>query len=254
MTGEAYNKITKRGDKGIIFRDRDSTTASSGNLVIAPHSDVIGGIRITADSKVSINKQVPTVELDVSGSIMASGSIDITNGASIRGGMIVSTGNVNVQNGNVFAQRIGITTNGTNLAPSLYWSNEASETDADTGFYHPTDGQISVITNKAEIMNITQNGVTVTGALNISEIVKSTHLELTQKGTNSLPAIYWSNGSTTGEIGTDTGISHPGDGEISVISNGTERMRVTQNGVSVNGNLIVNGILSANIAYSVQTF
>jgi filamentous hemagglutinin len=238
MSNEAYNKITKLGDKGIIFRDRDSTPASSGNLVIAPHSNSIGGIRITADSKVGINKQLPTVELDVSGAIQASGRITVggglvvtSGGASITGGATVSSGNINIVNGIVSTQRVALTQDGNSSTPAIYWANSVtSEFGNDTGFSHPADGQISVITNSSERMRVTPGGVTVSGDISTSGKVSTDSLELKNNGTLTNPAIYW-----TGNGGTDTGINHS-DGQISIITNQNERLRVNDTTVSVFSN------------------
>jgi hypothetical protein len=63
-----YNQIALNNDKGIIFTEG---TVDTGNLVIAPHSTSIGGIRINSSGNVGIKKSSPTTALDVNGTVTA---------------------------------------------------------------------------------------------------------------------------------------------------------------------------------------
>ena len=63
-----YNPITLNQDKGIIFTQGSVNT---GNLVIAPWSNSIGGIRINSSGNVGIKKSSPTTALDVDGTVTA---------------------------------------------------------------------------------------------------------------------------------------------------------------------------------------
>ncbi len=64
----AYNPIVLDQDKAIIFTEG---TTEAGNLVIAPHSSSVGGVRITSSGNVGIKKASPSTALDVNGTVTA---------------------------------------------------------------------------------------------------------------------------------------------------------------------------------------
>lgn len=68
LSGSAYNNITLAQDTGIFFNQ-------SYGLVIAPHRFNMSGIRINNIGNVGICNANPTVALDVTGDIKASGNI-----------------------------------------------------------------------------------------------------------------------------------------------------------------------------------
>jgi hypothetical protein len=91
-----YNPRSSIGDVGIIWGQLGSGT--NGNLVIAPHSDSAGGLKIKADGTVGINTATPSnATLDVSGSLrVGSGDTGIINlgqsgGGGFRSAYIQST-------------------------------------------------------------------------------------------------------------------------------------------------------------------
>ena len=63
-----YNPIVLDQDKAIIFTEG---TTETGNLVIAPHSSSVGGVRITSSGNVGIKKASPSTALDVNGTVTA---------------------------------------------------------------------------------------------------------------------------------------------------------------------------------------
>jgi hypothetical protein len=67
------------------------------------------------------------------------------------------------------------------------------------------------------------------------------------KSTDKIPTLCFVDGAY------NTGINHPQDDVISVVV-GTDRLVVTSGGATVNGNLVVTGTISGNLAYSVQSF
>lgn len=63
-----YNPITQTGDQAIIFSGQSTKSDSiSANLVIAPHSSVSNGMRITYDGRVGIGVAIPEVNFHVRG-------------------------------------------------------------------------------------------------------------------------------------------------------------------------------------------
>jgi hypothetical protein len=77
-----YNPITQTGDQAIIFSGQVTTANSvSSNLVIAPHSNTIGGIRITSNGIVGVNTSSPNsaCKLDVGGSVAIGSRMHLGN-------------------------------------------------------------------------------------------------------------------------------------------------------------------------------
>jgi hypothetical protein len=71
LSGSAYNNITLAGDTGIFY----GTAPAPYGLVIAPHRNALSGIRLDSNGNVGICNANPTVALDVTGDIKASGNI-----------------------------------------------------------------------------------------------------------------------------------------------------------------------------------
>lgn len=71
LSGSAFNNITVSGDAGIFY----GTIPSAYGLVIAPHKSATSGIRLDSNGNVGICNNNPTVALDVTGDIKASGNI-----------------------------------------------------------------------------------------------------------------------------------------------------------------------------------
>ena len=66
LGGGGFNPIVSTGDMGIIFSvDNDSSTDTSGALVLTPHSNSIGGIKIREDGKVGVGTAAPSRTFDV---------------------------------------------------------------------------------------------------------------------------------------------------------------------------------------------
>jgi hypothetical protein len=82
-----YNPIALNNDKGIIFTEG---TVDTGNLVIAPHSTSIGGIRINSSGNVGIKKSSPTTALDVNGIVTATGFSGPLTASNVSDGVITT--------------------------------------------------------------------------------------------------------------------------------------------------------------------
>jgi microcystin-dependent protein len=287
MSGGAYNSLAKAGDKGIIFRDRTSTPASSGNLVIAPHSNSIGGIRITADSKVGVNKQLPDVELDVNGAIQASGTLTVGGGATVTGTAIFRDGNVGISStvspgvslqvdvgsrnalSGIAARSIDVNTiigAYSDIDGNNYGSIQTTKGGAITGAatpgttvwgvqIQPLGGPTEIGINKKQRIivsptgtytktdsgmamfsanDITNNPIISVIDANVNRVDINGSLKLLRNGgtggNGDPPAIYWGNDGLP-----NTGINHPADDQISVITGGSTQMHVTTAGVTVAG-------------------
>jgi len=76
-----YNPISQSGDQGIIFYGSSSST---GNLVIAPWSSTLSGIRITSSGNVGIGTATPGAKLEVNG------ALKITDGTQGSGKVLTS--------------------------------------------------------------------------------------------------------------------------------------------------------------------
>ena len=76
-----YNPITQTGDQAIIFSGQATTTSVSSNLVIAPHSNTKGGIRITSNGIVGVNTSSPNsaCKLDVDGGVAVGSRMHLGN-------------------------------------------------------------------------------------------------------------------------------------------------------------------------------
>jgi hypothetical protein len=74
LGGGGYNNISQPGDQGIIFYGPGNGT---GNLVIAPWSSTLAGIRITSAGNVGIGTTSPSYTLDVNGTIRAQSGLII---------------------------------------------------------------------------------------------------------------------------------------------------------------------------------
>jgi hypothetical protein len=73
-----YSNLSSLGDVGIIWGQLGSGT--NGNLVIAPHLQMVTGLKIMSDGKVGIGQSAPTATLDVSGTLNATSDISTTSG------------------------------------------------------------------------------------------------------------------------------------------------------------------------------
>ena len=66
LGGGGFNPIVSTGDIGLIFStDNDTSTNTSGALVLAPHSNTIGGIKIREDGRVGIGTAAPSTTFHV---------------------------------------------------------------------------------------------------------------------------------------------------------------------------------------------
>lgn len=133
-----YNPITLNQDKGIIFTQGSVNT---GNLVIAPWSNSIGGIRINSSGNVGIKKSSPTTALDVDGTVTATGfSGPLTGTASnVSDGVITAAKLDGGQTGSapIFGARAYGAFNGTATSPitPINAGNITSITRIATGVY-----------------------------------------------------------------------------------------------------------------------
>jgi fibronectin-binding autotransporter adhesin len=186
----------------------------------------------------------------------------LKNGANDQGG-IYMFGNLEVANSirtdsKVIAGRLELGSDGTASAPSIYWN-----TDTDTGINHSTANQISILTEGTTRMHITTDGVTIKNASDSTEV---STLSLQNSNTHSINFLTKATGSNYNYLA----IGGSGD-KVLWFSNGTINtgnlvigpwsdksggvgLRVTNDGVTVGGNLTVTGTLSVNTMKTITSY
>ena len=231
-----------------------------GNKTQAIHIGVDKGVAAElkiAKSNVTVNGSMTTSILSVGGDAFAATSSnygfpyfntniaisDVTNLQSNlnlkfdkAGGTL--TGDVFTQC-NVFnAKQILANSNDTSNAPAYSWSN-----DSNTGFYHPSNDTIGVVTNSVERMRVNASGfvgigksnpaftLDVNGDVLTSNVRVTTQVLGNSNDSSNAPSYSWSNDS-------NTGFYHAANDVIGVVTNGVERMRVDDSNVTVTGQVV----------------
>ncbi len=148
--------------------------------------------------RVGINVSMPQYELDVNG---------IINGRStIRG------------------ERLFFTNTGSASAPSLSWTSESAQ---NSGIYRAAEADIRTSINGSDRLIVNEFGAEIGGRLKIN-----------QDGIVSEPSIYWTSDG-------NSGFYHPTDGDIRASINGSEKIKINSDGLTVSGAISATGNITA---------
>jgi len=228
---EADGSPSASGVRTIVVSNGDLTVGASGSVTIATASSVV-----EADTWATVLSRgatsgatSPTV---ASGQqlLLPNGTLTLPglafSGGTTTGLFSLGAGSVSVVAGGVEAFRVGSDSfrlrDGTAAAPAFSFFNETN-----LGMYHADGTGLVFVGGSADNRMIIYE--------NIDQILLQSNLFVSGAGetggTESAPALMF--------VGSDqnTGLYHPGTGTVSVTSAGVERLRVSQVGATVTGQL-----------------
>ena len=228
LGGGGFNPIATAGDIGIIFStDNDSSTDTSGGLIIAPHSNTAGGIKIREDGKVGLGTDVPRSVLHISHATAPTFRLSRTGTGQVWVQSIDSSGRFQLaesaSEGGTQYTRLQvddtgeITFNGAYTFPTADGSNgQVLQTDGSGNltFAAAGGGTITGVSNMADNRILTAQGATTINAeTNLTFGTAGNQLIL--RGSTAAPGIFriddYETGSTSsgkyGEFKHDSGTS-----------------------------------------------
>ena len=137
-----YNLITQTNDVGIIYGS--SLSPNPRALVIAPHANVLSGIRMDTNGNVGIGRATPAYDLDLSGTSR------ITNGVTGNTLLLIGTSNLTGINNGVFsANDLNLYANNGSIYFSPKGSNNNIASNPNNVGYYNSTGQMNAVSFNA---------------------------------------------------------------------------------------------------------